>query len=308
MASYGGQAIIEGVMMRGKDDLAIAVRKNDEEISCKMEKIKSITSKYPVLGKPFIRGTVALFESLIMGIKALTYSANESTEEEEEELSKLEIAFSIALAMGLGVLLFFIAPAVFAHLLNQYVQGSFLQNILEGAMRITIFLLYVYFISRMKDIQRVFQYHGAEHKVIHSYEAGEELSVENARKHTTLHPRCGTSFLLIVMVVSILFFSLFGVEVFWWRLLSRVILLPVIAGISYEVLKFAGKHCDNPFMKIINKPGLMMQKMTTGEPDDSQLEVALRALQGVLAAERGETYETAYKNEATTCKTTTCES
>lgn len=302
MASYGGQAIIEGVMMRGKDDLAIAVRKNDEEISCKMEKITSLTSKYPILAKPFIRGTIALFESLIMGVKALTYSANESTEEEEEELSKLEIAFSIALALGLGTLLFFIAPAIFAHLLNEYVQGSFLQNILEGVMRITIFLLYVYFIAKMKDIQRVFQYHGAEHKVIHAYEAGEELKVENVRKYTTLHPRCGTSFLLIVMVISILVFSLFGVEIFWWRLLSRVVLLPVIAGISYEVLKFAGKHCDNPFMKIVNKPGLMMQKLTTGEPDDSQIEVALRALQGVLDAEQKETV-----TETVACKTSTCE-
>ncbi|SMB88131.1 Uncharacterized conserved protein YqhQ [Desulfonispora thiosulfatigenes DSM 11270] len=288
MASYGGQALIEGVMMRGQEDLAIAVRKSDNEISCKMEKITGISAKYPFLKKPFLRGTVALFESLIMGIKALTYSANESVEAEEEELSNLEIAFSIALALGLGILLFFIAPAVFAHLLHQYVQGSFLQNVLEGFMRIGIFLLYVFGISRMKDIQRVFEYHGAEHKVIHAYEAGEELKVENCRKYTTLHPRCGTSFLLIVMVISILIFSLFGVEIFWWRLLSRVILLPVIAGVSYEILKLAGKYCDNPIMKIVNKPGLMMQKLTTGEPDDSQLEVALRALQGVLDAEKGE--------------------
>lgn len=283
--SYGGQALIEGVMMRGKDNLAIAVRKSNNEISLKSEKITSITDKYPILKQPFIRGTVALVEALVVGIKALTYSANEAAESEEEELSKGEIVFTIALALGLGTLLFFIAPAVAAHLFKTHVSTSFWQNFLEGILRIGIFLAYVWGISRLKDIKRVFQYHGAEHKVIHAYEAGEKLEVANCRKYSTLHPRCGTSFLLIVMVISILVFSFFGVEIFWWRLLSRVIMLPVIAGISYEFLKFTGKHSQSSIMKFFIWPGLMLQKLTTNEPDDGQLEVALHALKKVIAEE-----------------------
>jgi len=279
---YGGQALIEGVMMRGRKNVAMAVRKSNNDITCKIEKVNSIADKYTFLKWPFFRGTVALIEALIIGIKALTYSANESAGNEEEELTKKEIAFTIALALGLGILLFFITPAVLAHLLKKFVSDPFLQNIVEGIIRITIFLLYVAGISVIKDIQRVFQYHGAEHKVIHAYEAGEDLNVENCRKYTTLHPRCGTSFLLIVMVFSILVFSLLGVEIFWWRLLSRVLLLPVIAGISYEFLKYAGNHLDNPVMKILSWPGLMLQKMTTREPDDSQLEVSIRALEKVM--------------------------
>lgn len=288
MASYGGQALIEGVMMRGRDNVAIAVRRSDDDISCKLEGIKSVADKLPILKKPFLRGTVALIEALVLGIKALTYSANESAGCEEEELSKGEIAFTIAIALGLGILLFFIAPAVLAHLLNSFVVGSFWQNLIEGIIRISIFLLYVLGISKLKDIKRVFQYHGAEHKVIHTYEAGEDLVVENCRKFTTLHPRCGTSFLLIVMVLSILVFSLFGVNVFWWRILSRIILLPVIAGLSYEILKFAGAHTDKPIMKVLNWPGLMLQKITTSEPDDSQLEVAICALKNVIEQDEKE--------------------
>lgn len=286
-SQYGGQALIEGVMMRGKKNLAMAVRKSNNDIICKTEVIESIADKFPFLKWPLLRGSVALIESLVVGIKALTFSANESAESEEEELTKGEMIFTIALALGLGILLFFITPAVLAHLLKKYVSDPVLQNLIEGIIRIGIFILYVVGISIIKDIQRVFQYHGAEHKVIHAYEAGEELIVENCQKHSTLHPRCGTSFLLIVMVISILVFSLLGVEVFWWRLISRVILLPVIAGISYEFLKFAGKHTCNPIIKILNWPGIMLQKLTTREPDDYQVEVAIKALEKVLEKDNG---------------------
>ncbi len=279
---YGGQALIEGVMMRGRDSLAMAVRKSNNDITCKIEPINSIGNKYKILKWPFLRGTVALIESLVLGIKALTYSANESAETEEEELTKGEIIFTIALSLGLGILLFFLTPAGLAHLLKSVSTDPLIQNLIEGIFRIGIFVLYVVGISLIKDIQRVFQYHGAEHKVIHAYEAGEPLRVENCRKFTTLHPRCGTSFLLIVMVISILVFSLISVEVLWWRLLSRVLLLPVIAGISYEFLKFAGKHAAHPVVKVLNWPGMMLQKLTTREPDDSQLEVAIRALEKVI--------------------------
>ncbi|MDK2822320.1 MAG: hypothetical protein PWQ67_2256 [Clostridia bacterium] len=279
---YGGQALIEGVMMRGKKNLAMAVRKSNNDITCKIEQIESIADKYPFLKWPFLRGSVALIEALVIGIKALTFSANESAESEEEELTKGEMFFTVALALGLGILLFFITPAILAHLLKKYVSDPLWQNLIEGIIRISIFILYVIGISVLKDIQRVFQYHGAEHKVIHTYEAGEELTVTNCQKYSTLHPRCGTSFLLIVMVISILVFSLLGVEVFWWRLISRVILLPFIAGISYEFLKYAGKHTDKPIIKVLNWPGMMLQKLTTREPDDSQIEVAIKALERVI--------------------------
>jgi len=280
--NYGGQALIEGVMMRGKNSLAMAVRKPEGDIVCRLEKIESISTKYKFFKWPFIRGTVALVESLVLGIKALTFSANEAAEDEEEELSKKDLAISIVVALGLGILLFFVTPAALAHLLKSRVPSGFWQNALEGGMRIGIFLAYVIGISVLKDIKRVFQYHGAEHKTIFAYESGEELSVENCRVHTTLHPRCGTSFLLIVMVISILFFSLFQIDTIWWRLLSRIIFLPVIAGISYEFLKFTGKYIDHPLVKIISWPGLMLQKITTKEPDAAQLEVAIAALKRVL--------------------------
>lgn len=178
-------------------------------------------------------------------------------------------------------------PAGLAHLLERYVQQPVWQNIIEGLFRIAIFLAYVWGISFMKDIRRVFQYHGAEHKVIHAHESGQELTVENTRKFSTMHPRCGTSFLLVVMVISILIFSLLGKQTLGMRLLSRVILLPLVAGISYEFIKLAGKYPHNKILRILSAPGMWLQKLTTGEPDDSQLEVAIRALNGVLEAEEG---------------------
>lgn len=287
--SYGGQAVIEGVMMRGKKNMAVAVRRAPEEIILKTQDVHSLMDRFRVFKLPFIRGFVALVESLISGIKTLTFSANQVVEGEGqgETITPLEMGLSVAFALVAGTGLFFLLPVGLAHLLEAYVPGHFLQNLLEGLFRILIFLLYVVAISFMKDIQRVFEYHGAEHKTIHTYEAGQELTVENARPYSTLHPRCGTSFLLFVMVISILVFSLTGTTDLVIRFLSRVLLLPVVAGVSYEFLKFTGKYQHLALIHLLSIPGLWLQKLTTREPDDSQLEVAICALQKVLEAEEG---------------------
>lgn len=278
---YGGQAVIEGVMMRGPKQSAIAVRLPNGEIEVAYQDINPWTKK-PVLKWPVIRGFVALIESLIVGVRALTYSADRAVEEEGEEVGWKEMTLTIGLALVFGIVLFIGIPTGAAHLMQKWVPGVFWQNLLEGVIRLAVFFIYVIGISRMKDIQRVFQYHGAEHKVIYTYEAGKELTVENARPFTTLHPRCGTSFLLIVVVVSIFVFAFLGLDPLWWRVVSRILLMPVVAGIAYEILKFSARHLDSPWLKWVITPGLLLQHLTTREPDDSQLEVAIAALKGVL--------------------------
>ncbi len=278
---YGGQAVIEGVMMRGSKEYAIAVRMPNGEIEVTRQTIATWTSR-PFLKLPILRGFVALIDSLILGIKALTFSANKAVGEEEEELGFGEMLLTLLIALGLGLLLFVALPTGAAHLLQGKIQGVVWQNLLEGGIRLVVFLLYVLLISRLKDIQRVFQYHGAEHKAIYNYESGQALTVENARKFSTLHPRCGTSFLLIVVVVSIFVFAFMGLHPFWWRIVSRIILMPVVAGVAYEILKFSARHLESPLMHWLIVPGLTLQRLTTREPDDAQIEVALAALGGVI--------------------------
>jgi len=286
--NYGGQAVIEGVMMRGPDSLAVAVRRPDSTIVIDHKPVSSITSRIKPLKWPMLRGVVVLFESLIVGLQALSFSANQAMEGEEEELTTRDIVITMALAFGLAILLFVVVPTGAAHLLNRWVHGSILQNLLEGLIRITVFLAYVVAISQMNDIKRVFRYHGAEHKVINAYEAGEELTVEHVQHYTTYHPRCGTSFLIIVLVVSILVFAMLGQQVLWWRILSRILLLPVVAGISYELLKASAKYQSNLLFCLFATPGKWVQRLTTGEPDDNMVEVALTALKAVLKEDRGE--------------------
>lgn len=288
---YGGQAVLEGVMMRGKEDIAVAVRRSPENIVLKKIKVKSIGSKYPFLKLPFIRGIVALFSSLIVGTKALSYSANQLAEEDEEEITTKEMVFSIMLAFAFAILLFVVFPATIVALVQPYVDSNLILNFIEGIIKITAFLSYLFIISRMEDIKRVFMYHGAEHKVIFTHEEGLPLTVENAKKFATLHPRCGTNFMFIVILISIFFFTFFGRPPFLLRIMYHIILLPVIAGTSYEILKEAGgsRVCPttgkvkiNPIIKAIATPGLYLQKLTTREPDDSMLEVAIEALKAVL--------------------------
>ena len=284
--SVGGQAVIEGVMMRGPGKIAVAVRKPDGEIAVDLKPAGSISDRYPILKKPFLRGVVSLVESLGYGMKALSFSAQVSGDEESgETLSSLEMAGTIAVSVGLAVLLFVVLPTGAMKLLQNQGVSPLLLNPCEGLLRLGIFLLYIWGISRQKDIQRVFQYHGAEHKTIYTYEHGLPLRVENVRPFSTLHPRCGTNFLMIVMLISIFIFTFLGWPSLWERILSRILLMPVVAGISYEIIRFAGKHMDKPWVRTAILPGLALQKLTTRQPDDDQIEVAIASLKAVLPPE-----------------------
>ncbi|MFA6849905.1 MAG: DUF1385 domain-containing protein [Selenomonadaceae bacterium] len=279
----GGQAVIEGVMMRGPKLVATAVREPSGKISVKVDSVKSIGDTYPILKKPMLRGVVALGESLVLGIKSLSYSAKMAGEE-DEQLSDKELVGTILFALVMAVVLFVVIPTSAAKYLHAATTSPILLNLMEGALRLAIFLVYIYGISRMKDIKRVFQYHGAEHKTIHAYEAGVPLTVENVQKFSTLHPRCGTAFLLIVMIVSIFVFAFLGWPDLWLRILSRVILLPVVAGVSYEIIRFAGRT-KNPVVHMAILPGLWLQKITTNQPADEMVEVAIQSLEAVIATD-----------------------
>ncbi len=280
----GGQAVIEGVMMRSKHFWALAVRRPDKTISTKLFKNVSLANKHKVLGLMFLRGVAVLIESMTLGFRSLSYSVNEATEE-DIKFSKKEMIISIIIAVTLAVGIFFILPTVIGRSFSDFFPNAVVYNLLEGLIRISFFLAYILLVSQIKDIKRVFQYHGAEHKTIQAYENDEELTPENVKKYSTLHVRCGTSFLLIVMVVAILIFALLGKQTLLWRIISRVLLLPVIAGISYELIKLAGKFSRYKIVNIIFYPGLLIQKITTREPDKSQIEVAISSFKKVLEAE-----------------------
>ena len=282
--NVGGQAVIEGVMMRGKTHVAVAVRQPDGEISVDVRPVNSISDRYPILKKPFLRGVVSLVESLVMGMKALAYSAQVSGDE-DEKLDSKEMELTIAVSAGLAILLFIVIPTWSMRFLTGITQDHMALNLAEGVLRMAIFLAYIAAISSMNDIQRVFQYHGAEHKTIYTYEAGLPLKVENVRPFSTLHPRCGTNFLMIVMLISMFIFTFLGWPSLWERIASRIILMPVIAGVSYELIRYAGAHTDNPLVRIAITPGLLLQKLTTRQPDDSQIEVAIASLKAVVPPE-----------------------
>lgn len=279
--NYGGQAIIEGVMMRSPSKYAIAVRKPDKEIILKTGKLRSLSNRIKFLKWPIFRGIINLIESLTLGLKALTYSAEQATGE-EDKINNVEMFFTILIAFVLFILIFIALPTTIARYLDKYLSSLIVYNLFEGTLRIGIFIFYLYFISKIKDIKRVFEYHGAEHKVIYTYEAGEELNVDNVKKYSTLHPRCGTSFIFIVLILSILVFSLLGKQTLLLRIAYRVAIIPLIAGLSYEILKLSAKNMDKIFIKWVVMPGLWFQKLTTKEPDAAQIEVAIKALKGVL--------------------------
>jgi uncharacterized protein YqhQ len=266
----------------------IAVRKPDSEIVVRSEKLTPLKERFRPFKWPILRGIAVLFESLVWGMKALTYSANQAVEEEDEdgktkEMGGFTIAITMIISMALGIGLFVILPERLANLVS---NRSIVFNAADGLIRLSVFLAYVIIISRFKHIARVFEYHGAEHKSIHAYEAGEELTEENALKHSPQHPRCGTAFLMTVMVVGILVFSIFGKPPsILFRIGTRLLLLPFIAGISYEIIKLASKKQDNRFVKFIMLPGIWMQHLTTREPSRDQIQVALRSLKEVLAME-----------------------
>ncbi|MEN8263975.1 MAG: DUF1385 domain-containing protein [Nitrospirota bacterium] len=279
MSDIGGQAVIEGVMMRSGSVWTVAVRSPEKEIVVKRENVRTLP-KY--LKWPLLRGVVALVQSLSIGIKALLYSA-EASGHEEEKPSSLSLFFTVFLAVIIGIGLFLLFPLYSTKLLGilyeSINESSLVFNLVDGIIRVGVFLAYILLISLNEDIKRVFQYHGAEHKAVHAFEAGDELTPENADKYSTLHPRCGTSFLIIVMMLSIVIFSFIPKDwSFVNKFLSRLVLIPLIAGLSYEFIKFSSKKMNNRFVKLIAMPGLRLQKLTTGKPSFDQLEVAIRAL------------------------------
>lgn len=289
---YGGMAVIEGVMMRGPEKVAVAVRKTDGSIELQEEPVSDLPARYSFLKWPFLRGTYVLIDSMVVGMRMLNKSANMALDEEEEELTTVEMVITGILAFALAILLFVILPAAIVHYTSRFLGGVLAQNIVEGIIRIIFFLAYVWAIGKMEDIDRVFMYHGAEHKSIFAQEAGEELTVENTSKYTTLHPRCGTSFILIVLIISILVFALLGEGTLFYRIWSRIAVLPIVAGLGYEFLKFSGKYYNNRWARFLIAPGLYLQKLTTREPDDSQLEVAIAALKAVIPGEKTEGFLT----------------
>lgn len=298
-SNIGGQAVLEGIMMRHKDMYSVAVRKPDGDIEVKTEPYKSLV-KNPKLRKvPILRGVFSFVESLVVGIQCLTYSASFYEDEEEEEdkpktqeemalaqqkkekEDKLLMGFTVAISIVLSVGIFIMLPYFLAAFIQRFIQSEMLIAIVEALLRVVIFLAYLLLISRMKDIQRVFMYHGAEHKCINCVEHGMDLTVPNVLKSSRLHKRCGTSFLLFVMVVSIIFFLFIRVKSPWLRIVVRLLLVPVIAGVSYEIIQFAG-NSENPCINWLSKPGLMLQKLTTAEPDASMAEVAIQAVEAVF--------------------------
>ena len=275
----GGQAVIEGVMMRGFGKVATAVRSPDGNICVQVKAVSSIAERFPILKLPILRGAVSLFESLILGMKSLSFSA-QAAGQEDEQLSDKEMIATIILAVALACGLFLAIPTGAAKFFHALTDDPIILNLAEGFLRLIIFLAYLFTISRMKDIQRVFQYHGAEHKTIFCYEASLPLTVENVKKFPRLHPRCGTAFLLIVMLVSIFVFAFLGWPELWIRILSRIILLPLVAGLSYELIRFSARS-KNSFVKLATLPGLWLQYLTTREPDDEMIEVAIKSLEAV---------------------------
>ena len=282
--TIGGQAVIEGVMMRGPELVATAVRNPQGRIKLEVKPVNSIADRYPIFKKPMLRGCVSLFESLVMGIRSLGYSA-QMAGEEDEQLTDKELAGTMIFAFALAAVLFIAIPTGAAKLFHVITEDPVFLNLMEGFLRLFIFMAYIFAISRMKDIQRVFQYHGAEHKTIACFEAGEALTVENVARHTRLHKRCGTSFLLIVMLVSIFVFAFLGWPDLAERIASRIILLPVVAGISYEIIRFSA-NSDNCLLGWAVKPGLWLQKLTTREPEPEMIEVAIESAKAVLPEDK----------------------
>jgi uncharacterized protein YqhQ len=284
-AQVGGQAVMEGVMMRGVDNWSLAVRRPDQSIYLESWALVSFMKRYPVLKLPIVRGITALVESLVVGIRALTISANQSIGEESEALTKREIGVTIVVAFGFAILVFFLAPLGITRLFKSQLGSGFTFWLVEGLVRVAIFVVYLLIITQFRDLRRVFEYHGAEHMSIHALEHGDELTVANVEKYKTLHLRCGTSFLLIVMVVSILVFALVRWPVWYLLILSRVVLVPLIAGVSYEIIRFAGRHESNPVVRVVMAPGLALQWMTTKPPSADQIEVAIEALTRIVELE-----------------------
>jgi uncharacterized protein YqhQ len=281
---YGGQAVIEGVMMRGKETMVTAVRRPNGEIGLNPQTLPAIyTGKWRKT--PLVRGVIVILESLVLGIQTLMHSANVALEEEDTKLTGWSMWAVLLPALAFSVAVFFLLPLFITNIFNARFESSILFNLVEGVIRVAIFIIYLKLVSLMKDIRRVFAYHGAEHKAVNAHEAGVPLEIESARAYSTANPRCGTSFLFAVMVIAIILFSIVGKPSIGIMVASRILLVPVIAALGYEFIFFTSRHVDNPLFRLMTKPGLWIQALTTREPDDKQLEVALSALKKVIEIE-----------------------
>jgi len=285
--NYGGQAVIEGVMIRGQKAAVTAVRRPSGGLTTNVQPLSALYTSW-MRKTPLIRGIIVLIEAMVLGIKSLLYSANVSLEEEEEEISGKAVWLMIAMALVLVVVLFFIVPLFVTRLVNPYIGSSLVFHLIEGLIRLVIFIAYLKLVGLLPDIKRVFTYHGAEHKVVNAYEHGVPMEVEAVKKYSTAHVRCGTSFLFVVLIIAIVVFALVGRPSIWLMVLSRILLIPVIAALGYEVIYFGARHTNNPLVRVILAPGLWLQKLTTKEPDDSQVEVALAALQKAMEIDQTE--------------------
>jgi len=284
---YGGQAVIEGVMMRGRKTMVTVVRRPGGGLAVNTKPLPAIYTNW-MRQTPLIRGIVVLIEAMVLGIQSLLYSANVALEEEEEEISGGLVWLMVIVSLTLAVVLFFIIPLFATKLLGSYVSSSVVFNLIEGFIRLGLFIAYLKLISLLPDIKRIFAYHGAEHKAVNAYENGAPLEVEAVKAHSTAHTRCGTSFIFVVLIIAIIVFTLVGLPSIWLMVLSRIILIPVIAALSYEIIYFGTRHRNKGIIRAILAPGLWLQTLTTREPDDSQLEVALTALERVTESDQPE--------------------
>ena len=283
--TYGGQAVLEGVMIRGQHYVSVAVRAPSDEILIKSTPIGGLfTGKLRTL--PLIRGFVALIETLYIGMSALSYSAGVAAEQDDQELNRWSMLAMISFSVLIAIVLFFLLPLFASKPFEGITESSLIPNFAEGAIRLLVFLAYVIGIGFMTDIRRVYMYHGAEHMTVHAMENGDPLDIENIRKYPTAHPRCGTAFLLTVMIVAIFVFSLVPREPLWWLILSRIILIPVIASLSYEVIRFNGRHSSNLFVQWLTAPSLWLQGLTTKQPKDDQIQVAVSAMNAAIASDQ----------------------
>jgi uncharacterized protein YqhQ len=281
---YGGQAVVEGVMMRGSDHWAVAVRKPAGDIYVESHDIDSVAKRHPFFAKPFLRGIIVLGQSLAIGTRALLIATNQSMDD-DEQLTSRQVGFALALAMVFFVAIFVLGPTVLFAWIQHRTDGGVLINVLEGVFRVALFVAYLWLIGKTKDIHRVFEYHGAEHKTIAAFEHGDPLDPEHVDRYSTVHVRCGTNFLIIVMVITIFVFTLFGTPGFWWRIGSRLLAIPLIAGVAYEALRLGARYQSSLVMRALMAPGLWLQKITTQKPDREQIQVAIASFDEVLRRE-----------------------
>ncbi len=284
---YGGQAVIEGVMIRGRKAAVTAVRRPNGQLTTRVQPLAAIYTGR-LRKTPFVRGIVVLLEAMVLGIRSLLYSANVSLEEEEEEISGKMVWLMIGTSLVLAILLFLVVPLFLTRLINPYISSSFVFHLIEGFIRLAIFIAYLKIVGLLPDLRRVFTYHGAEHKVVNAYEAGVPMEVEAVKTHHTAHRRCGTSFIFVVLVIAIMVFALIGRPSLWLMIVSRVVLIPVIASLGYEAIYFGANHSQNVLVRAVMAPGLWLQGMTAKEPDDGQIEVALEAMSRALEMDQTE--------------------